>query len=72
VPRPSNSGRPKAPSPQRFTVSLLLRQPILFVLNAPTLLAFGVEGPLALGFHCASNEIDNESIQHAFELQPPG
>jgi hypothetical protein len=44
VPRPPNSGRPQAPSPQRFTVSLLLGKTVLLVLNDPTLLPFSMDG----------------------------
>jgi hypothetical protein len=63
VPRPSNGGRPQTPSPQRFTVSLLLDEAVLLVLNDPTLLSFGMEGARTFRFQRTSNQVDDKAIQ---------
>jgi hypothetical protein len=55
VPRPPNSGRPQAPSPQCFTLSLLLGETVLLVLNAPTFQPFGMKRSLAFCFQRTSN-----------------
>ena len=64
---PSSGCCSKPPATKGFTVSLLLLEAILLVLNCPAVLSFGVRRALALRFIGAADQVDDKAIERIFD-----